>query len=707
MAKIVSVYLFLFLYVLLPSVGYSQFDDTHTNWKVSSERISPDVFDVVFDVTIDKNWHLYSPYLKQNDGPFPTTISFTTNDQYELVGRITESAPKVYFDDIFKFDVAYHEEHVVFKQRVKILSSGEVDVEGEYEFQVCLEDGMCIPGRPTKFSVKVQKDDESVLERISAEETKKILPDIPDLEQKESSETVVDTVEEDNDSVASNLVDLNEKHELYLQLDDENSIKGKPWWLIFLIGFGLGFAALLTPCVFPLIPMNVSFFLKRNESKGKGKMDATVFVLSIISMFVLLGMFITISFGESAIYLVSTSGTFNGIIFVLLMIFGASFLGAFEITLPSGLINKIDKQSDRGGILGIFFMALTLVVVSFSCTGPLVGTALAAAASSGNVSGSLWILLGFSSGLALPFGFFAFFPSLLNTIPQSGGWLNAVKVVLGLLEIALALKFLSNVDLVYQAGLLTRELFLVLWIAIFAITTVYFLGGFKTAHDADVPYLTVTRLFLAVISLSFTLYILPGLWGAPLKLLSGVLPPYSYSESPQGFGANASNHLLTMTSAEEGGMETNKNGITHFSNDYESALDYARKTNKPLMVDFTGRTCANCRKTEDYIWTDPEVKKRLNNDFVLVSLYVDERTKLPQEEIDTVDWNGEDFVIETIGNKFLFLEHSKYGLIAQPLYVLLDNNEKLVAPLRGYNSSIPDYIDWLDEGKEEFEKRKR
>ena len=392
----------------------------------------------------------------------------------------------------------------------------------------------------------------------------------------------------------------------------------------------------------------------------------------------------------------------------MLLVFAFSFLGAFEIVLPSKFVNAIDKQSDRGGFIGIFFMALALVVISFSCTGPMVGNALVAASTSGNTIGAFWAMFGFSFGLALPFGFFAFFPSILNSLPKSGGWLNSVKVVLGFVELGLALKFASNVDLVYQLGILTREVFISLWIVISAMIALYLLGVFKTSHDSDVPFLSVTRIIFVILSFFITIYLIPGLWGAPLKLFSGVLPPLEYSESPHGFGAiTSSTHSSATPSVDEEFakyIEVNKNGIVHFKNEYDKALAYAKKVGKPLMVDFTGHACANCRKTEDYVWPDAEVTKRLNNNVVLVSLYVDDKRELDPKDYMKVNWYGKEREITDIGDKFKYMEETIYKQSTQPLYVILDHNEKPLSAPRGYNPSIQEYIKWMDEGISKFKK---
>ncbi len=457
-----------------------------------------------------------------------------------------------------------------------------------------------------------------------------------------------------------------------------------------------------------MIPMNVSFFTKQSKTKSQGIRNAFIYSISIIVLYVALGLGVTMIFGAGALHSLSTSVWFNLAFFVLLLVFAMSFLGAFEITLPNSFVNKMDAKSDKGGYVGIFFMAFTLALVSFSCTGPIIGTLLVEASSTGNMSGPFFGMFGFSLALALPFGLFAAFPGWMNSLPQSGGWLNAVKVTLGFLELALALKFASNADLVTQSGILTREVFIGLWIGIAAMLTMYLLGMFKTSHDSDVKHLSVKRLMLALGSFFVTIYLVPGLWGAPLKLFSGILPPLEYSESPHGFGSNhtpsANTTVIPKDDEFDKYMEINKNGIVHFKNDYDRALAYSRKVGKPLLIDFTGHACANCRKTEDYVWPDPEVIKRLNNDVVLVSLYVDDKRALDPKDVVTVNWYGKERELTDIGDKFKYMEESIYKQSTQPLYILVDGNEKQLNQMRGYNSSIEEYIKWLDEGIRNYKK---
>ncbi len=682
--------------VLLSNVLLAQ--DNPVKWKVSSKKISDCEYELVFAGTIEEHWHVYSLKKLSDDGPMPANIMVDKGPGFELVGKPTESKPIKAFDKVFEVDVMYFEKSVTFKQKIKLTTDKEVVVKGKYEYQACTEE-KCIFPPATPFEFKLKGD--CAAKEMSSVATETLVPiDSSSIAVIDSSVSKEDTVKATVAASASNA-----------DTDDESSIEGKAWWVIFLTGFAWGFAALFTPCVFPLIPMNVSFFLKRSQNKAKGKLNAILYALSIIIIFVSLGLTVSAIWGGGALNTFATSAGFNMFIFIMLLIFAASFLGAFEITLPSSFVNKIDKQSDRGGYIGIFFMALALVVISFSCTGPMIGNALFAASTSGNTSGAFWAMFGFSSGLALPFGLFAFFPSMLNSMPKSGGWLNSVKVVLGFLELALALKFASNVDVAYDWGILTREVFVSLWVVIFALMTIYLLGGFKTSHDSDLKHVSVTRLFFAIFSFFVTIYILPGLWGAPLKLLSGVLPAYENSESPHGFGggnvaSSIGGHNTNDLDAEFGKyMHVSKNGIVYFKNDYVHALAYAKKIGKPLMIDFTGEQCANCRKTEDYIWPDPQVTSILNNDVVLVSLFVDDKEELDPKDYQKVFWFGQEREITTIGDKFKYMEETLYKQSSQPLYVLLDHKEQTLNAPRGYKSGIPEYINWLNEGVNEFKKR--
>ncbi|MDQ8014753.1 MAG: cytochrome c biogenesis protein CcdA, partial [Flavobacterium nitrogenifigens] len=459
-------------------------------------------------------------------------------------------------------------------------------------------------------------------------------------------------------------------------------------------------AALLTPCVFPMIPMTVSFFTKQSKSRAKGIRNAIIYGFSIIAIYVILGLIVTKIFGADALNALSTDVWFNLIFFVILVIFATSFLGAFEIMLPNSWANKADQQADKGGLIGILFMALALAIVSFSCTGPIVGTLLVEAASNGGIAPIVG-MLGFSLALALPFMLFAMFPGWLNSLPKSGGWLNTVKVVLGFLELALAFKFLSNADLVLQLHFLEREVFIAIWIAIFGALTLYLFGKITLPHDSPTNHISVGRLYLGLLTFVFTMYLIPGLWGAPLKLISAFPPPPQYSESP--FGVGGSGNGAVSAESIKGmpeGAELGPHGIMVF-HDYEDGLAYAKEINKPIMLDFTGYACVNCRKMENNVWSDPSVLPILKNDVVLISLYVDDKRELPKEEQFTTEAGDK---IITVGDKWTDFMISKYKTNTQPLYVITDlegNNLNSKKPTISYVST-EEYLQWLKEGISNF-----
>lgn len=475
-------------------------------------------------------------------------------------------------------------------------------------------------------------------------------------------------------------------------------------WGIFIAGFAGGLAALLMPCIFPMLPLTVSFFTKSAANKGTAVGKASLYGLFIIVIYVVLGLLVTVLFGADALNDLSTNGVFNFFFFLLLIVFAASFLGAFEITLPASWVNKMDANSDKGGIAGLFFMAATLALVSFSCTGPIIGTLLVQAATTGALLGPAVGMFGFSFALAIPFALFAMFPQLLSSLPKSGGWLNSVKVVLGFLELALALKFLSNVDLAYHWKWFDREVFLVLWIVIFTLMGFYLLGKLRFSHDSEANYITIPRLLLAIIVLSFSVYMVPGLWGAPLKSISAFLPPMA----TQDFIMTGNGSSVSAGSASEGSgsrkysdLFDKPQGLNPFF-DYDEAVQYAKKVGKPIMIDFTGHACVNCRKMEASVWTEKEVQQRINEDFVLVQLYVDDKTELPESEWLTTP---EGRLLKTIGKKWSNFQASRFKANSQPFYVLLDpSTEELLATPQGADYDAGSYLNFLNEGLKTYKK---
>jgi thiol:disulfide interchange protein DsbD len=556
-----------------------------------------------------------------------------------------------------------------FSQVVKVVNPALKSIKVEVEYQACLE--QCIQQfKNFEFQLPVK-------------------------------EGVVVSSVETVDSIATLKHELNEKivtNELKAENEKaEKKDEKKGLWTIFIIAFFSGFAALLTPCVFPMIPMTVSFFTKQSKDRAKGIKNAIIYGLSIIVIYVALGTLITYAFGADSLNELSTSVSFNVIFFGLLIFFAASFLGAFEIVLPNSWANKVDRQADRGGIIGIFFMALALAVVSFSCTGPIVGTLIVEAASKGGIAPIVG-MLGFSSAIALPFMLFALFPGWMNSLPKSGGWLNTVKVSLGFLELAFAFKFLSNADLVLQLHWFERETFLAIWIAVFGAWALYLFGKLSLPHDSPVQHISVGRLLMGLFVLSFTIYLIPGLWGAPLKIISGFPPPLNYSESPTGIGSGGAIDSQVLPK----GAHAGPHGIIAFHN-YEHGMAYAKQVNKPVLLDFTGYACVNCRKMEDYVWSDERIHSILKNEIVLISLYVDDKKELPENKKYVSKETGKK--IKTIGNKWSDFQITKYKANAQPYYLILDTEgNTLSAEPASYNPDIELYEDWLDEGILNFKK---
>ena len=638
-------------------------------WQTSVEKVTESEFDLVVTATIDSGWHLYSQSIP-DDGPIPTTFSFAAVEgKYQLIGKTTEGKGHEEFDNVFEMNIKYFEDKATFKQRINLLTNDKIDIAETVEFMVC-DDTSCLP--PTEvalnFEVHGTAGDGNTKDTVIVE----------------SSE---------NKSEVVNKTEISKK--------EPTEKKSKGLLGIFIIAFFSGFAALLTPCVFPMIPMTVSFFTKQSKTKAAGIKNAIIYGISIIAIYVFLGWFISWIFGADALNALSTNVWFNIIFFLILVIFAISFFGAFELVLPSSWGTKVDAQADRGGLIGIFFMALALAIVSFSCTGPIVGTLLVEAAVGGNKIGPIVGMLGFSLAIALPFALFAAFPGWLNSLPKSGGWLNTVKVSLGFLELALAFKFLSNADLVLQLHWLEREVFLAIWIAVFGAFALYLFGKIKLPHDSPSENISVTRLSLGLIVLTFTIYLIPGLWGAPLKLISGFPPPMQYSESPDGVGFSKLSSGGAIREKLPEGAKYGPHDIIAFL-DYDKGLEYAKKVNKPVLLDFTGHACVNCRKMEERVWSDPKVLSVLTNDIVLISLYVDDKRQLPENEQYVSETTRKK--IKSIGNKWSDFQIKKYKANAQPYYVLLDHEGDNLNAYSAYDPDIDSYLKWLKEGIANFNK---
>jgi thiol:disulfide interchange protein len=639
-------------FLLLVFSASSQIIDPLKWWSTSQKQISDSEYLITLHCEVPTGWHTYSQY-SDSTGATPMAFTFTPSPDYVREGKTIDDSCITKYDSIFKCIVKYFPKPANFTQKIIVRNFKGFTVKGNVYFQACNE-GQCLPPKEYDFTISVPAS-----------------------------------------------------------TPPSKSSSGYLW--IWILGFLGGLTALITPCVFPMIPLTVSFFTKRASAHHKkASAGPYIYAVCIVLIYVLLGGLITAIWGSSGLYVIASNGWVNLIFFIVFLIFGFSFLGAFEITLPTSWLNKTDSASERGGLIGIFFMALTLCIVSFSCTGPILGALLAGVSQSGGYWSLMVGMFGFSVAMALPFALFAAVPNLLAKLPKSGGWLNSVKVVLGLLEIAFSLKFLSNADLVGlhikwlhfhingPMGILKREIFIALWIVMFAITGFYLLGKLKFSHDSDLKHLSVTRLILAVLAFSFSLYLIPGLFGAPLKLLSGFPPPSSYSE-----GWNSSVGSSQLNKADTAKKIVSKSVSVHGCppninclHDYEEAVAAAKQANKPIMIDFTGNTCVNCRKMEENVWSDPSIYSIINNDYVLVSLYVDDQNELPDDKKSISKFDGSK--IETLGDKWTDMETNLYKSNTQPLYVLIDADGNMLTDKRGYTPDIEQYKQFLEAGKSAF-----
>ena len=641
--------------------------------------------EVVFTGTIDKGWHVYSTDLGDG-GPISATFNVESISGAELVGKLKPVGKEVAaFDKLFEMKVRYFENTAQFVQKLK-LTGGEYKVEGFLEYGAC-NDENCLPPTqvPFKFSGKAEG---TAVNGPAADKA----ADAGNVELEKSSDTAQTADMAVIGGAESNTginVAGDGTTDLWKPVIDELQALGETvsqedmsWIYIFITGFVGGLLALFTPCVWPIIPMTVSFFLKRSKDKKKGIRDAWTYGASIVVIYVGLGLLVTGIFGANALNSLSTNAVFNIFFFLMLVVFAASFFGAFEITLPSKWSNAVDSKAEKtGGLLSIFLMAFTLSLVSFSCTGPIIGFLLVQVSTTGNMIAPAIGMLGFAIALALPFTLFALFPSWLKSMPKSGGWMNVIKVTLGFLELAFALKFLSVADLAYGWRILDRETFLALWIVLFALLGFYLLGKVKFPHDDDDTKVSVPRFFMALASLAFAVYMLPGLWGAPLKAVSAFAPPMQTQD-----------------------FNLYNNEVHAKFDDYDLGMEYARQHGKPVMLDFTGYGCVNCRKMELAVWTDPKVSDIINNDYVLITFYVDNKTPL-SSPVKIME-NGTERTLRTVGDKWSYLQRVKFGANAQPFYVLIDNEGKPLNKSYSYDESIPKYIEFLQTGLENYKKEK-
>ncbi len=658
--------------VLWYVTAFAQMADP-VKFKSEWKKISDTEAEIVFTGSIDDGWHVYSTNM-EDGGPTSATFNVDKIEGAELIGNLGFEGKEIkMMDPVFAMQVRFFEKSVKFIQKVKLLGSA-YNVTGYLEYGAC-DDENCLPPTAVDFSFKgnVAAKAPAKIETPATKTTKAEKP------AEERATPVVDAV-----APSSNLSKAPDYwkpviNELNSFGENQNK-ESHSWIYIFFTGLVGGLLALFTPCVWPIIPMTVSFFLKRTKDKKKGIRDAWTYGASIIVIYVALGLAVTLIFGASALNALSTNAIFNILFFLMLVVFAASFFGAFELALPSKWSNAVDSKAEQTtGLLSIFLMAFTLSLVSFSCTGPIIGFLLVEVSTTGSIVAPAIGMLGFAVALALPFTLFAMFPSWLKSMPKSGGWMNVIKVTLGFLELAFALKFLSVADLAYGWRLLDRETFLALWIAIFGLLGMYLLGKIKFPHDDDETKVSVPRFFMALISLAFAIYMIPGLWGAPLKAVSAFAPPMQTQD-----------------------FNLYKNETHAKFTDYEAGMEYARQHNKPVMLDFTGYGCVNCRKMELAVWTDQKVSKLLNDDYVLITLYVDEKTKLP-EPIKITE-NGAERTLRSIGDKWSYLQRSKFGANAQPFYVLIDNEGNPLNKSYSYDEDVNKYVDFLETGLRNYKK---
>lgn len=649
-------------------------------FKTELKTISDTEAQIVFTGNIDAGWHVYSTDLPSG-GPISATFNVEKIQGAELMGKLTPQGKEIEnFDKVFEMKLRYFENTATFVQKFKI-TDASYQIEGYLEYGAC-NDENCLP--PTEVPFSFSGKGNAATATVATSETKAETVNQPAAENSVAETTAIDSATtvalSDNETSVQDywtpvIKELNSYGETTSQQD-------RSWIYIFFAGFIGGLLALFTPCVWPIIPMTVSFFLKRSKDKKKGIRDAWTYGASIVVIYVALGLAITLIFGASALNALSTNAVFNILFCLMLIIFAASFFGAFELTLPSKWSNAVDSKAEQtSGLLSIFLMAFTLSLVSFSCTGPIIGFLLVEVSTTGSVIAPAIGMLGFAIALALPFTLFAMFPSWLKSMPKSGGWMNVIKVTLGFLELAFALKFLSVADLAYGWRILDRETFLALWIVIFGLLGFYLLGKIKFPHDDDDNTTSVPRFFMALISLAFAVYMVPGLWGAPLKAVSAFAPP--------------------MTTQD---FNLYNNEVHAKFDDYDAGMEYAKRNGKPVMLDFTGYGCVNCRKMEAAVWTDPKVSKLMTDDYVLITLYVDNKEPLP-EHIKVME-NGKERTLRTVGDKWSYLQRSKFGANAQPFYVLIDNEGKPLNKSYSYDEDIDKYVDFLQTGLDNYKKEK-
>ncbi len=665
---------------LAASFSFGQLSDP-VSWSFKTKKVSADEFELVFNARIDAGWHLYNQE-PLKDGPLPLVFSFEKNPAIQLVGKVVEKTkPTKAFDDMFGLTVRYFSNEATFVQRVKALSSKPITVKGTIEGQGCNE-GSCVP-LEGDFSFKITGAVPSATSPAA---------------NVQATADTVSTASDTAQSIAATPTTLS-KEDL-IKAAEPTKKQGKSLLVFFIGAFLAGLAAILTPCVFPMIPMTVSFFMKKDGSKKTEYGKAMFFGFSIIFIYTVIGTLVSVLFGADFANFISTHWLPNLLFFAIFMIFAFSFFGMFEITLPSWMVNKTDAQVDKGGFGGPFFMALTLVLVSFSCTGPIVGSVLVQSMG-GQILLPVVSMLGFSLAFAIPFTIFALFPSLMDKMPKSGGWLNSVKVVLGFLEVAFAFKFLSIADQTYHWGLLDREIYLAIWIATFSLMGLYLIGKIKFSHDSEVEHLSVPRLMMGLATFTFVIYMIPGMWGAPLSGISGYLPPQSSQEFDMSRIAVQSNST-DVGKVKYGEFLHLPHGLKGFF-DLKEAKAYSQKVGKPIFIDFTGHGCVNCREMEARVWSDPRVLKLLQEEYVILALYVDDKTELPESDWKT---NAKGKVLKSLGKVNADYQITKYNVNAQPYYIQMDANENLLVTPKAYDLNPDNFVDFLKKGIEAYKNKK-
>lgn len=683
--------------VLLAAPSFAQIlEPAKWSWAPSKKTVKVgDEIELIFKVAVADNWYIYANDFDPECGPLLTKVALTSNAGFKTIGELKAINPKTKHDEVFGCDVKIFEHTGEFRQKIKILSTN-LNLSGTYDGQTCTEAGKCIPfdGEFTITGITVSGD--------SPDEKKNPEPIKQNPEPVKQNPAVKEPVA-DKDSIKTK-PGIKQYAKANGPVLDESILEGEPtygnssFWTLLILAFVAGLTSLITPCVFPMIPMTVTFFLKDTQTKREGIKKAIIFGLSIIVLYSSAGTLFAVILGPEGLNALATNWALNLFIFIVFLIFALSFFGLFEINAPYKLVNKIDQKAEKGGLTGVFFMAFTLVLISFSCTVPIVGSVLALSAG-GEILKPILMMFSYSLAFALPFAFFAFFPEVIKSMPKSGGWLNAVKVTLGFLELALALKFFSIADQAYHWGLLDRDINIALWIVIFGFLGMYLLGKLRLPHDSPIEKVSVPRLLLALLVFTFVVYLVPGLWGAPLKALAGYLPPqHTHDFDLTAIAKDKQNNETCEEPKYEDFLHL-PHGLTGYF-DYEQALACARQQNKPIFIDFTGHGCTNCREMEAVVWSDPAVLQRLKDDFIIVALYVDDKTELPESEWITSRYDGK--VKKTIGKKNADIQIANLNNNAQPFYVLLGPDEKVLAWPYAYNRNVDEFVKFLERGKAKY-----